>query len=112
MSIRTKGRRRIAVGGETYVWYAAPDDDSPYHILHIVSDDKALILSCPLGTGTDYVISKGRVFQNQPANGRWNRYLLPFAVPEAVTPEFVARLIVWAAQERDAVPVSGMDVPV
>ena len=112
MSIRTKGRRRIVVGGQIYVWYAALDDDSPYHILHIVSDDKALILSCPLRTGTDYVISKGRVFQNRPANGRWNRYLLPFPVPDSVTPKFAAQLIVWATQDRDAVPVSSNDTPV
>ena len=31
---------------QSYIWYVTLDDDSPYIILHIVSDDKRLIL-CP-----------------------------------------------------------------
>lgn len=112
MSIRTKGRRRITVGGQNYVWYVALDDDSPFHVLNIISDDKHLILSCPLHTGTDYVISKGRVFRTKETNGHWNRYLLPFPVPESITPEFIRKLIVWSAQNTDAIPISGNDVPV
>ncbi len=112
MSIRTKGRRRIAAGGQMYVWYVDLDDESPYNILHIVSEDKSLILSCPLGTATEYVISKGRIFQAKAADGHWNRYLLPFHIPDSITPKFVEQVIVWATQNTDAIPVSGMDVPV
>ena len=43
MSVRTKGRRKIIVSDQTYIWYIALDDDSPYIILHIASDDKRLI---------------------------------------------------------------------
>ena len=65
MSIRSKGRRKIIVDGQTYLWYVALDDESPYNIFNIVSYDKYLILSCPLQTKTEYVISKGRVFQGK-----------------------------------------------
>ena len=44
MSISTKRRRKIIVGDRAYVWYVAPDDDSGYDVLNIVSDDKYLIL--------------------------------------------------------------------
>lgn len=107
MSIRTKGRRRIVVGGQTYIWYVAADDESPYDLLHIASDDKYLILSCPLGTEPAYVISMGRNFQGKPTNGVWNRYLLPFAIPESITPKYVEAVTVWATQQTDARPFSG-----
>lgn len=111
MGVSTKGRRKIVVGDQRYVWYVAPDDETPYHVLNIVSDDKRLILSCPLLAGTEYIISKGRVFQTQGTNGVWNRYLLPFGVPDAVTPKFIERLIVWATQDSDTIPIDASDVP-
>ena len=111
MSITAKGRRRIVVGDKTYIWYVALDDDSPYHILHVASEDKRLILACPLRTGTAYVISKGRIFQTK-ASKCWNRYLLPFEIPEIITSKFVAQLIVWSTQNTDAVPVGSNQVPV
>ena len=39
MSIRTKGRRKIIVRDQTYIWYVDLDDDSPYNILHIASHE-------------------------------------------------------------------------
>ena len=50
MSIRRKGRCRIIVEDRRYTWYVAPDDDSPLLMLQIVSEDKYLILTCPLRT--------------------------------------------------------------
>lgn len=79
-----------------------PDDDSLYHILHIASTDKQLILACPIDSEQPYLISKGKIFQNQPANGVWNRYVLPFEIPEIITPSFVAATITWATQENRA----------
>ena len=107
MSVRTKGRHNIIVGDQKYIWYVALDDDTPYHVLNIVSDDKCLILSCPLQAGTDYVISKGRIFQTKETNGVWNRYLLPFSIPDVITPKFVERLIVWSTHITEAVPIDG-----
>ena len=69
MSVAAKGRRQIIVRDQKYIWYVALDDDSPYHVLNIVSEDKCLILSCLLKTETDYIISKGRVFQTKATNG-------------------------------------------
>ena len=112
MSIRTKGRRKIVVGEKTYFWYVALDYDTPYDVLNIVSEDKSLILSCPLHTKADYVISKGRVFKTKETNGCWNRYKLPFNIPDIVTPKFVKQLIDWSTEYTDAVPINGTEVPV
>ncbi len=114
MSMRTKGRRKIIVGNQTYIWYVALDDDTPYNVLNIASDDKYLILSCPLQTKIAYVISKGRIFQTKETNGTWNRYLLPFNIPEMITPKFVKKLIVWATQSGKVKETkwNGNDVPV
>ena len=114
MSIGKKGRRKITVGDQNYFWYVVPDDDSAFNVLYIVSEDKCLILSCPLQTKTAYVISKGRVFQTKETDGTWNRYLLPFAIPDTITPGFVEKVIIWSTQTTDAIPVSrnGHDVPV
>lgn len=98
MSIRSKGRRKIIVDSQTYLWYVALDDESPYNILNIVSDDKSYILACPLQTEKEYIISKGRMFQAKKTNGRWNRYFLPFHIPEIITPKFVEQLILWSTK--------------
>ena len=79
-----------------------------------VSEDKALIISCPLKTNTLYIISKGNMFQNKRTNGIWNRYLLPFNVPEIITPKFVSDVILWATQNDKAKETKwdGKSVPV
>ncbi len=112
MSIRTKGRRKILVGGRKYIWYVGFEDPG-YDHLNVVSDDKYLILSCPLRTGKrPYVISKGRIFQTRRTSGHWERYLLPFDVPDAITPKFVEELIGWAVEGTEATPVNAGSVPV
>lgn len=112
MSVSSKAKRKIVVGGQIYLWYVAEDDDSAYNVLHIVSDDKRLIIACPLKTEAEYVISKGRVFQKKETNGCWNRYLLPFHIPDSITPKFVEQLIVLATQDTAATPLSGSSFPV
>ena len=113
MGAAKKGRRKITVSDKNYIWYVALDDDTPYYIL-IVSFDKALMISCPLKTKTPYIISKGTMFQNKKTNGIWNRYLLPFPVPEIITPKFVSNIIFWATQSETAKETkwNGNDVPV
>lgn len=98
MSIRTKGRRKIIVGGRKYIWYVALDDDERRNALNIVSDDKYLILCCPLGVETAAVISKGRIFQAKETDGVWKRYQPPFYIPDIITPKIVEKIIVWATQ--------------
>jgi len=114
MGIARKGRRKIIVSNKCYVWYVETDYDSPYYILNIVSNDKLLIISCPLKTETAYIISKGNMFQNKKTNGIWNRYLLPFNVPEIITPKFVSDIIFFATHSDKAEEIkwNGNDVSV
>lgn len=106
--ISTKKRRRIVCGGRNFVWYVIADgDDYDYWecvyinnwetpFLHIVSEDKRIILTLPLGVPKPYAVSKGREFQGKPSSGCWERYPLPFELPRSVTPSFVAKVIEWA----------------
>lgn len=106
--VRTKKRRRIVCGGRNYVWYVIADgDDYDYWesvyinnwetpFLHIISEDKRIILTLPLGVPKPYAVSKGREFQGKPKSGCWERYPLPFELPGSVTPRFVAEVIEWA----------------
>lgn len=112
MSILKKGRRKIVCNNSTYFWYVEMDYNSPYSILNIVTEDKSLIIACPLKMATAYIISKGNVFQNKRTNGRWNRYLLPFNIPEIITPKFVSELILWATQGENAIETkwNGKDI--
>lgn len=82
--------------GEVGVW------ETPF--LHVISDDKSLVLTIPLTAPKPYAVSKGRTFHGKPSSGRWERYLLPFSVPRAVTPRFVADLIDWAEGSGDDIP--------
>ena len=114
MGINKKGKRKICVENKEYVWYVNEDYDRPYYVLNILSEDKSLIVSCPLKTETAYLICKGIVFQNQKTSGVRNRYLLPFIIPEIITPVFVARIITWATKGTNATLVewNGRDIPV
>lgn len=114
MGIRTKGRRKITVHGRLYVWDIHLDCDSPYYLLDIASEDKCIVLSCPLGTEIPYVISKGKTFQKVGTAGIWKRYLLPFDIPEIITPGFVSDLILWATEGEGAMEGNwdGKGIPV
>jgi len=114
MGINKKGKRKICVENKVYIWYVNEDHDSPYYTLNIFSEDKSLIVSCPLKTETAYLISKGSAFQNQKTSGVWNRYLLPFLVPDIITPVFVAEIISWSTSGANATLVewNGRDIPV
>lgn len=114
MAVRTKSRRKITVENKLYVWWVGLDYDSPYYICNIASEDKSLIISCPIKTEIPYIISKGTIFQNNKTNGHWNRYLLPFRISEVITPKFVSKVILWATQNVNAIEIkwNGKDVPV
>ncbi len=113
MGVRRKSRRKIVCGGKEYVWYVLTGDrdyweredenDWETAFLHIISADKSLVLTIPLNAPRPYAVSKGRIFQGKPASGHWGRYLLPFGIPRAVTPRFVANVIKWATDSGDAV---------
>lgn len=76
----------------------------------IIVSDK----SYPLKTEIPYIINKGSIFQNKKTKGAWNRYLLPFNIPQIITPKFVSDVILWATQsgKSKAIKWDGKDVPV
>jgi hypothetical protein len=57
-----KKRRTITVENVKYIWYVCQDEESPYNLLRIFSEDKSIALTVPLGTEKDYIISKGRLY--------------------------------------------------
>lgn len=114
--VRTKKRRKIICSNKGYVWYVLGGDgdywsrvntmnrESPF--LHIISEDKSLVLTIPLDAPDPYAVSKGRMFQGRKRSGCWERYLLPFKVPKAITPKTVAEIISWAVGEPNGVSVN------
>ena len=105
MAVRILKRRKIICEGLNYVWYVKEDDEYPCNVLHVISEDKKLILSYPLDSKVSYVISKGALFQNYGSDGCWARYLYPYDSPAAITPKFVSDIIKWAIYGKDAVSV-------
>ena len=114
MGVRKKNRRKITCNGRRYVWYVlkgdrdywerVSSDDWNTAFLHIISEDKSLVLAIPLSAPVPYAVSKGRSFRGRPSGGLWERYLLPFDhLPESVTPRFVAEVIRWAENGSGAV---------
>lgn len=77
MAVRKKSRRKIVCGGKNYVWYVLAGDrdywtrvaeggsgwawETPF--LHVISEDKTLILTIPLNAPKPYAVSKGGVFK-------------------------------------------------
>lgn len=117
MGVRKKSRRKIVCGNKEYVWYILAGDrdywmrvaegewawawETPF--LHVISSDKTLVLTVPLTVPRPYAVSRGRTFHGKKSSGRWERYLLPFPIPRAVTPRFIAELIEWAESPGDDV---------
>lgn len=115
MSIRKKGRRKIVCGDKNYIWYVHSDDESPYFILSAAAEDKSLIFSCPLNMEIPYIIiQRGKYFQSEKTYGLWHRRLIPFDVPQIITPGFVAKLIDWAehGEATEEVKWDGCNYPV
>jgi len=95
MSVCKQKRRKIICNDKEYIWYVKPDEDYfNEFVLHIISDDKRLIILYLINS--DYIISIGRQFQSRKSSGRWERYKLPFEKIQFVTPKFVSQIIEWA----------------
>lgn len=103
MGVSAKGRRRISYQGQNYVWWVAPDgDDCDRIYLNIVAEDKSIVLACKLNGESLHIISKGRQLHGEKTSGRWQMCRAPFREPlMAVTPKDVARIVVWAVEERE-----------
>ena len=86
----------VLTGEDCDFWERLPPSDWNTAFLHIISEDKYLALTIPLSAPKPYAVSNGRRFQGRTTSGGWERYLLPFGIPRAVTPRFVAEVIAWA----------------
>lgn len=106
MGVLQKGRRKIIVNGKLFVWYISKDGDSfDRNILHIVSEDKNIILDYPLSADKPYIVSKGKLFKGNKADGCQRRYLLPFPNSGIITPKYAAQLISWSLDEGEATEI-------
>lgn len=105
MSVRKKGRRKIVCNNKNYVWYVEEAYEYSGYVLHIISDDKKIILAYPLDT-IPYVVSIGKVFQNYQSDGCWARYLVPIQQVSVITPKFVSELINWATEGENAIRIA------
>ena len=111
MAISKKGRRKIVVADDSYVWWISPCHDDAGDALHIVSSGKEVHLLISLGQrrlASIVVISLGdRVGARRGLRGPWRRFVAPLTLPGAVTPKFIRLIIEWATSaEGGAVEIT------
>ncbi len=106
MAVYAKGRRCPVRCGQTYIRYVQAAYDAPDLLLHIVSEDKALFMLCPLGR--QFAVLRNSRFQGTAVRGT-ARFRTPFPVPEIITPQITAELIDWAGRGRDAVRLTAQE---
>lgn len=117
MSVSKKGRRTVTVNDNRYVWYVAEDRDSPDNVLHIISDDKQLIVHFHLGQRENdaHVIVIGKKFGGVADVGHgWRRFRCPkWDAGGAITPGVVTSFVKWCLSEtKDVVEVDCYGRPV
>lgn len=109
MTVSAKHRRKIDIDGRTYVWWVAPDDDSPFvpylMALTVVSADQKLFVRYHLSqpAALRHLTVLGPVFRSVPeCGGRWRRFRCPaFGNASTVSPRDVASLIRWSLAGSD-----------
>lgn len=107
MGVRTKKRRKLIYQRQLYVWYVKIGEEDNYFYLNIISQDKKYIFSYPiqqnrLSPNRHFIIAKGRYFQGQQLDGRWNRFYTPPWEDEVITPSLVAEILSWCLEGRKA----------
>ena len=119
MAVRKRSRRKLAVGDRQYVWYVKEDDDSPDHILHVLSDDKQFIVQYRLAQppSRQYVTVLGKEFPRATGTGGvWRRFRCPRWDSETgiISSGGVRSLIDWCmetSEETVEVDSAGRAVP-
>ena len=120
MGVASKNRRKITVGGRTYLWYVSEDiDDFPPMVsrdlraLNILSKDKRFIVRYHLGQTVSerrHITVIGGEFGGAQDPGCWRRFLCPDWCPDTVvTPGVVRSIIEWCLDPaiRTAVDYTG-----
>ena len=104
MGVRTKGRRKIVVDGQEYVWYVAENYDGPGNVLHLASHDKKLAVMYPIydEIKQQYIVILGERFAGAETGGTWKRFVCPeFDSEGIVTPKHVRELILWCMDPEE-----------
>lgn len=104
MGVRTKGRRKLDIDGRRYVWWVQEDRDGAGPVLHVVSEDKRLIVMYALWqpVGEDYVVVLGSEFAGAETGGCWERFRSPSWIERgAVSPRTVRGLIEWCQSDAE-----------
>ena len=117
MSIATKNRRKLNIGGREFIWFVKDDSDSAYMLLHVVSQDKKFFVNYHLRQPSNkrYLIVLGKEFPGLAhAGGCWLRVLCPeWETDSIITPASVRRLIEWClSEQRELITVNYMGLPV
>lgn len=106
MGVSKKGKRKLVYHGKDYYWYMKLTDDWDYAYnkpqLHIISDDKKLLISYQPSQRNDnpFLIVKGENIAglNEPT-GSWRRVKVPRWKDDEITPGFVSELLDWCFDE-------------
>ena len=107
MGINTKGKRKIAVLGQRFVWFVdgdcGYDTGTPLINVHVVSCDKTFSASYQLNQpdGARFVVIKGKKFAGAGTGQCWKRFLCPrWESSLVVTPDIVRSLIEWCLKDE------------
>lgn len=130
MGVAKKGKRKLIYKDKVFFWWVGNDEEFEWEVmLHVVSEDKNIVLIYNIGDRTTPVISQGRMFQGKKSSGQWERYFYPnpfvlenlqtapfeqvsqtcrrYITPKppqiSVTPRFVSALVAWAVDGKDAI---------
>ena len=107
MGISTKGKRKITVFGQRYIWFVDGESDYSYGshsiVVQVVSCDRKFIASYQLmqPDNARFVIIKGNEFSGVETGHSWKRFLCPkWESNFIVTPKVVRSLIEWCLDEN------------
>lgn len=110
MAVSKKGKRKLVLEDKEYYWYMKFTDDwmCAYNDpqLHIVSEDKKLVISYQPGQKNDhpFLILKAENVPGLVASTRsWRRLKVPAWKDDEITPGFVRRLLEWCYDENKSI---------
>jgi len=102
MGVRSKYKRKIIRKDRLYYWYVDPDYDDEGKIkLHIVSEDKKLIVTyevgqCSIKSKDPFIVIIGEEFEGWTNKYTgYRRVLTPKWKDDIITPQLVGEIIDW-----------------
>ena len=99
MAVSAKGKRRLTFEGKLYYWYVAEDRDSADYLLHIVSEDKKLVLEYRVDQISDaFIHPKLRVVASPDMKPGIYAFFPPLP-DETVTSTTVAAVLNWYSEQ-------------